>query len=348
MKTEIGGSISDMKLLTIAIPCYNSQDYMARAIDSALSGGDDVEILLIDDGSTDRTGEIAESYAEKYPDTIRAIHQENKGHGGAVNTGIKESTGIYYKVLDSDDWFDERAFQQVIVRLKKLYESGQPVDMFLCNYVYDKPSLSKQTPIRYTNVFPVEHIFSWEHMGHFKTSQNILMHSIIYRAKILKASGFELPEHTFYVDNLFAYEPFPYVRSLYYMNVDLYHYFIGREDQSVNEAVMISRIDQQLAVNRRMIDAVDLTTIENRGLRNCMVKYLSMIMTVSSALLVKEGSPESIKKRDELWEYLKRNKGMYKMVNNKLLGRPMQFKSALGRKIVVTGYTLAQKLYGFN
>ena len=79
-----------------------------------------------------------------------------------------------------------------------------------------------------------------------------------------------------------------------------------------------------------------------------MVKYLSMIMTVSSALLVKEGSPESIKKRDELWEYLKRNKGMYKMVNNKLLGRPMQFKSALGRKIVVTGYTLAQKLYGFN
>ena len=109
-----------MKLLTVAIPCYNSQDYMEHAIETVIVGGEDVELLLIDDGSTDLTARIADSYAEKYPDMIRAIHQENAGHGGAVNTGIREATGLYFKVLDSDDWFDRQSFLQVLDKLREM------------------------------------------------------------------------------------------------------------------------------------------------------------------------------------------------------------------------------------
>ena len=112
---------------------------------------------------------------------------------------------------------------------------------------------------------------------------------------------------------------------------------------------MIRRIDQQLRVNRIMIDSCDVTKIEDVKLRNYMVKYLSMICTVSSALLVKEGSEESLKKRKHLWEYLKAsNPGMYKLVNRTMLGRPMQMKSSAGRKIIVAGYKLSQRIFGFS
>ena len=92
-----------MKYLTITVPCYNSQDYMEHCIDSLLIGGEDVEILIVDDGSKDRTGEIADRYALEYPNIVKAIHQENGGHGEAVNAGIRNATGLYFKVVDSDD-----------------------------------------------------------------------------------------------------------------------------------------------------------------------------------------------------------------------------------------------------
>ena len=88
-----------MKLLTIAIPCYNSESYMEKCIVCLLPGGSRVEILLVDDGSKDRTAEIADSYAARYPGIVRAIHQENKGHGGAVNTGIANADGFYLSLI---------------------------------------------------------------------------------------------------------------------------------------------------------------------------------------------------------------------------------------------------------
>ena len=100
-----------MKLLSVTIPCYNSAAYMSKAIESVLSGGEDVEILVVDDGSTkDDTLEIARSYEAKYPSIVRAIHKDNGGHGDAVMTGIRSATGKYFKVVDSDDWVDPECF----------------------------------------------------------------------------------------------------------------------------------------------------------------------------------------------------------------------------------------------
>ncbi len=109
-----------MKLLSIAIPCYNSEAYMEKCIESLLKGGEEVEILVVNDGSSDRTAEIADAYAEKYPTIIKAIHQENGGHGEAVNAGIRNATGLYFKVVDSDDWVNEEAYKQILKTLEEL------------------------------------------------------------------------------------------------------------------------------------------------------------------------------------------------------------------------------------
>ena len=328
-----------MKYLSIAIPCYNSQDYMAKAIESCLILKDDVEV----------TACIGDEYAARYPETIKCVHQENGGHGQAVNTGLKNATGLYFKVLDSDDWFDQSALVKVLETIKMLHEQDEDIDMLIANYVYEKPSENKSSVIKYTNALPQNRRFRWYDVKRFYPQQNLLMHSVIYRTQLLRNCNLELPKHTFYVDNLFVYQPLPYVTTLYYLNVDLYRYYIGREDQSVNEKVMISRIDQQIKVNKMMVDCCDVMNLKSRKLRNYMVKYLTMITTVSTVLLVKSGTPEHLQKKEELWEYLrKQNPELYKAVKHTLLGSFMEMDSLVGKKVLTTGYAISRKLFGFN
>ena len=338
-----------MKLLSIVIPSYNSEEYMSHAIESALVGGPEVEILVVDDGSKDNTLSIAKDFEERYPSIVHAIHKENGGHGSAVNTGLAHATGLYFKVLDSDDWLDAESLQKIISFLRENVENGQPLDMLISNYVYEKVAIRKRKIISYHMAIPKNEYFGWNKVKHFRMSQNLIMHSIIYRTKLLRDCKLQLPEHTFYVDNIFAYEPLPYVKTMYYLDVNLYRYYIGRDDQSVNEEVMTKRINQQIKVTKLLIDSHDVNSIKNRKLRHYMSKYLSMMMIVSSALLVKEGSEESLKKREELWNYLRNsNKKLYLYITHTKFGYPLQMKSKSGKKIIVWGYHIFKRIYGFN
>ena len=339
-----------MKLLTVTIPCYNSAAYMRHAIESLLPGGEDIEIIVVDDGSTkDNTLEIAREYEAKYPTIVRAVHQENGGHGQAVNTGLRLASGLYFKVVDSDDWADEESLKKVMTFLKDTVESGRSVDALIANYVYENQEMHKSTVIDYTSAMPVDTFFTWNDIKHFKMSQYILMHSVFYRTRLLRDINLQLPEHTFYVDNIYVYVPLPEVTVMYYLNVDFYRYFIGRNDQSVNEQVMIGRIDQQIKITKIMIDAHDLSKIKIPQLRNYMLNYLTMMMAVSSVLLIKSGVPENLDKKKELWNYLKTtNPRVYRMMKHKLLGLSMQLPGKGGRKLIVWGYQMAQKMYGFN
>lgn len=338
-----------MKLLSVAVPCYNSAAYMRRAIETLLSGGENMEIIIVNDGSTDDTEKIALKYRDKYPDIIKVISQENGGHGEAVNTGLANATGLYFKVVDSDDWVNERALEEVLNKLKELIADGRSPDLFLTNYVYEKTGAKKKKVINYNWALPKNQIFTWDDIMHFRQSQNILMHSAIYRTKLLKDCGLKLPKHTFYVDNLFVYQPLPYVRTLYYMDVNLYRYFIGRADQSVNERVMISRIDQQIRVTKLMIESHNLMQIKCKKLRNYMIKYLSMMMVICTVFLIKEGSEESLAKKDELWNDLKTyNRWLYKQIRSNILGRSMNMPGKFGRRVIEVGYNIARRIYGFN
>ena len=122
-----------MKLLSIAIPSYNSEKFMRKCIESLLPGGEEVEIIVVNDGSKDGTGAVADEYAKKYPTIVKAVHQENGGHGEAVNAGLRNATGLYYKVVDSDDWVNEEAYLKILKTLAELVKSGDMVDMFISN-----------------------------------------------------------------------------------------------------------------------------------------------------------------------------------------------------------------------
>lgn len=340
-----------VKILTVAIPCYNSEAYMEKCIRSLLPGGDDIEILIVDDGSTDRTAEIADEYAKEYPNIVRAVHQRNGGHGAAVNTGLKHAKGVYYKVVDSDDWVDSRAFVKLIHRMIKLEMAGTPVDMFLANFIYDKVGERHKKTMRFRHVFPRNEVFGWDEVGHMTTTQYLLMHNIFYRTKMLRDCGIKLPRHTFYVDNIFAFQPLPYVEKIYYMDVDLYHYFIGRADQSVNENNIIKRIDQQIRVNKIMIDIMakqDFTGKSPR-LRKYMLIYLDKVMTVASMILSLDGSKEALRKKKNLWNYMKKkDKAMFYRLRNTPLGVATNLPGKSGRMIMRVGYKTAQKIVGFN
>ena len=340
-----------MKLLTFAVPCYNSEAYMEHCIQTLLEGGEDVEIILIDDGSKDNTGAIADRYAAEYPTIVKAVHQENGGHGEGVNQGLRRATGLYYKVVDSDDWADVDALKKVVEKLREFSQMEKPVDLLVCNYVYEHVEDNTRKAVNYKNVFPTGRIFTWDEIRHFRTSQYLLMHSVIYRTQLLRDCGLELPKHTFYVDNIFVYQPLPWVKNMYYLDVDLYRYFIGRADQSVNESVMAGRIDQQVRVTRLMIAAHDVLAIKasQPRLGRYMLGYLSMMMTISSIFAVIANTPESLGMRTELWEYLRqKDPALYRRCRYRATNAATNIPGYQGRKLSVSLYRMARKIYKFN
>lgn len=338
-----------MKYISFAIPCYNSEEYMAHAIDSILPGGEDVEIIIVNDGSTDRTSEIAHEYQRKFPGMIKVVDKENGGHGDAVNSGLNNAAGKYFKVVDSDDWVDEESLHKILKLLRELSEDDQEIDMLISNYVYEKAGAERKKCIHYRNVLPQDEIFRWDDIGHFHLDQYILMHSVIYRTDMLKLTQLKLPRHTFYVDNIYVYYPLPHVRKIYYLDVDFYRYFIGREDQSVNEKTMISRIDQQIFVTKSMIDMYQMGQIGSKKLRVYMINYLAIMMTVSSIIAIRSKKPENLEKKKELWQYLKRKDWrVYIKIRFGILGQTMNIPGKSGRRISSLVYSVARRIIGFN
>lgn len=336
-----------MKLISFAIPCYNSEAYLQKCLESILPGGDEIEILIIDDGSTDRTAEIADAYEQQYPSICRAIHKPNGGHGDAVNTGLKNADGLYFKVVDSDDWLDSEAYMKVLAKLRELACGKTALDMLITNYVYEKKGYRHKKSMRQPN-FPKNRLFTWNDIRHIYKGQYMLMHSVIYRTGLLMECALELPKHTFYVDNIFVYKPLPKVRTMYYMDVGLYRYFIGREDQSVNEKVMISRIDNQLRINRIMAD-VDIFQSPEPKCHRYMLNFLEIVTTVTSVLLIKKGTKESLQQMYDMWEYIKEhNEKAFSRLKGGIGYSVMNLFGKPGREIALISYAIMQKIFGFN
>lgn len=338
-------------ILTLAIPCYNSADYMDHCVESLLVGADDIEIIIVDDGSTkDDTAAKADAWAARHPDLIRVIHQENAGHGGAVNAGLAAANGHYFRVVDSDDWLGGDALQLLLSKLRISVTREVPVDLFVTNYVYEHIATASRRVIDYRGALPVNRPITWDEVGHFGRGQNILMHAATYRTQVLRDCGLQLPEHTFYVDNIFVYVPLPYVRTLYYLPVDLYHYFIGRDDQSVSEPVMISRLDQQMRITDVMFDAYHLPDdVPNKRLERYMEGYLALIIAASSTIALLKGGEDGLRERKEMWErFHQRDPEMATRLGRHHVVYGTNLPGAAGRRLSLVGYRLAQKLYHFN
>ena len=340
-----------MKYITFVVPSYNSEKYLERCIDSLLPGGEDVEIIIVNDGSTDSTGSIAERYTERFPNIVKVVHKENGGHGSGVNVGIEKASGIYFKVVDSDDWVDKNSYLILLNKIKEILESSdRTIDLLISNYVYNRLEEGTFYQIHYRNVFEENKICTWDDIKYFTVSQYFLMHSLTFRTDILRQSGLRLPEHTFYVDNIFAYQPLPFVKKLIYLDIDFYQYYIGREDQSVNEKSMIRRIDQQFTVTRAVLNSCNIKEIKQRSpkLAKYMIRQISLLTLITSVLCSLSNEQEYKYEMKKLWCEIKNmDTLLYKQVKYYSLNVISALPEPISDKVLISGYRFAKKKYMF-
>ena len=339
------------KTLTFVIPAYNMESYLDRCVNSLLSATntDDIEVLVVDDGSQDGTLEMAQKFEARYPGIVRAIHQENKGHGGAVNTGIAAASGMYVKVVDADDWVGPESLEQVMAVLREEADSTEPIDMLVTNYVYDKVGKRNKHVVNFRHAMKAGARLAWNDLGHFGLAEYILMHALTYRTAVVRESGMQLPEHTFYVDFIYAYQPFPWVKTMQYLDTPFYHYFIGRDGQSVQTDVMIRRVDQLRLVNQCMVRATPERDTVPDGLYRYMIHFLAIESSVASVFMILSRDPENYEKKKDMWNDIKAySPTIYKDVRKKAMSRALNLRGSIGRFVIRKGYFVAEHVVGFN
>ncbi len=280
---------------------------MKNCLDSLLCGGDAIEIVIINDGSTDETGEIADAYRAQYPDIVRVEHKTNGGHGSGVNRGLVLATGMYYKVVDSDDWVDVGAFRKLLQTIRTHLEEGISADLYITNFVYERAWDQTRYVRSYKKNLPQERHFVWRDIRCFRGSNVLLMHALTYRTDKLRASRTILPEHTFYVDNIFAYQPLPLMENMHYLPVDAYRYFIGRADQSVHIKNIIQRYRQQILVMQQMTQAYTYDKLAGmpKSQRRYMLHVLDVIMMNTMMFTLAAVTEERVADMNALWRHIK-------------------------------------------
>ena len=335
-----------MKYITFTIPSYNSQDYMRHVIDNLVAVGDDIEVIIVNDGSKDDTGKIADEYQKKYPTIVKAIQKENGGHGSGVMAGLHAATGLYYKVIDSDDWAETKDVITMIDLIKKHMSEGTDIDLYITNYVYEHASDNSQFSMNYRKYLPIDTVFSWNDIKRIGLETVFLMHSLMYKTEKLRESGMNLPNHTFYVDDIYAYVPLPFMKNLYYHDLDFYHYFIGRADQSINYDTMCKRYEQQMRVFKIMYESNSLEKLKTfpKHLYQYMWQFLMIIGAVTFMTII--GTKENKETRKVAYkEFQKELKAIDKKLFNKL-----RYRTLLIIAFIIPGYNLksfaSRKIYG--
>ena len=305
-----------MKLISFVVPSYNSQEYLHYALDSLICGGDEIEVLIIDDGSKDDTLKIAQEYEKKYPNIFKAVHQENKGHGGGINNGLSLAKGKYFKVLDSDDWVDQDSLKEILSFIRN---NDEP-DLILANYVYYQGRENKGLTIKFNRYIEEKKVVTFDKVKPFLLHNNITLHSAIYKTSILKEAKVELPEHRSYEDNLFVYYPLPFVKKLVYINTPLYCYLIGREGQSMEQKNLVKKYYDFIYCGDKIFNLYDITKYKktDKGLYRIMIHHLTLNCMLAVIHSRFNGSKEAVSQYKDFIKMAKKNNPkQFKAVNRR-------------------------------
>ena len=339
-----------MKLLTCVVPCYNSAAWMERAVESLLAGGEEMEILIVDDGSTDRTGEVADRLAAEHPTIIRTHHQENAGHGSVLNYGIANAEGVYFKVVDSDDRMVKENLPGLLDVLREHSEEGNRADMIFHDYVYDHPDQENTFSITYAGKLKPDVIATWEQTRPFHIWNQFMIHSLIYSVQFLREHHVVMPEHTFYEDNLYIYQPLAKTRKIMYHRAPLYGYCVGRVDQSIDEKNMLKRMDQMTNIAKQQITSYSLAELNRlpKHLRNYLINNACGQLFTTCALQFIANTEQSRGMNRELWQTIRDfDPALYRKLRRNPLGRVTCLPGKAGERFLVFLYRMGRKMIKF-
>lgn len=282
------------KILTISIAAYNSEKYLKKCLDSFICCNefDKLEVLVINDGSTDSTGIIAEEYQARYPGSITVINKENGGHGSTINTAIKLATGKYFKLVDADDSVDSEGLDRLVRFLE-----DTTVDLVLNPYV------TVNTSGEITNTMPcvrgrIEYGKEYE-FGEVENAIVFAMHVSTFRTNLVKQIGRPITENCYYVDSEYLLYLIPHVKRVILLDFVIYKYLFGISEQSMSPKNLIMHRDERLQVTKNMIQfyySCAKNSDSHELIRNrVLVKIKSQYLVYFSMEDIKAGKEEAIR-----------------------------------------------------
>lgn len=315
----------DNKLLTVVVPSYNASKYLDFNLRSFLepSVPKKLEVIVVDDGSTDATAQIADAYHEKYPDTIKVVHKENGGHGSGINAGLKAATGKYFKVVDADDWVDHEALESLLDYIASSDARDADVDIMqaqtqvcvtvkasscpdvIYNNYYWRLTDEKKSPDAYERKAEFTEPFSgveYRKVYDFEAIADrcyVKMHNMTIRTAILREHQIHIDEHCYYVDMEYILYPMPYVETITFLPEFVYQYQIGRQGQSMDPAKMqrnAAQYDHVLASIYAYYDA-HCRDIRQPNQRKYIDRLISRFYASRIKILL--SMPDAVKRKDE-------------------------------------------------
>lgn len=237
------------KILSICVPSYNMEQYLSRCIDSLLLVRDildDLEIIIVNDGSKDSTLSIANSYKEKYPQSIVVVDKSNGHYGSTVNAAIKVATGKYFRILDADDWFDTEALIIFVNKLKEINVDCVFTRYAIHDYKRNVVEFDKTVEIPFNTILDLN--------TYLLPDKYLCMHQLCFKLEMLKRIEYRQSEGICYTDTEYVYFGLIHSLTLYALDITLYQYFIGRDDQSVSFISLKNNLHHRWIIIKRLIE----------------------------------------------------------------------------------------------
>lgn len=295
-----------MKTLSFIIPAYNCQQYLDKCITSLISMDiiDELDVIIVNDGSIDKTEDIAEKYCAMYPKSIRLISQPNKGHGGSLNTGCAIATGKYLKVIDADDWIETQNLPEFIQMLKNCDSDVVLTHHYTINVSTNEIQKWKSYPMQFEKSYSMAEIISnWE-----RFNRSITFHGITYKTSFYHQYGIQLSEHIFYEDHEFATIPCCYAKTITPLDIFIYNYRIGNMQQSVSGLNQLKHISHTETVLKRLISEFKQIPLHEDGVVRefiCMKTKVLLLSYLTTVLLLVKDKKAGRQKSQQIMGHFK-------------------------------------------
>lgn len=292
-------------ILSVAVPSYNVEKYLDKCLTSF---SDDrfrgkVDVMIINDGSTDGTAAIAKRYEERFPDVFRLINKKNGGHGSAVNCGIENAKGKYFRIVDGDDWVDTENLAKLIEKLEKtdadlVIDEKSEVDM--------ESGEEKFFPLPENVEFDREYRFE-DICDRNDICTYIMLHTLSVKTSLLRENSIKVLEKIFYVDVEFIIKATVEAKTALFADLNVYKYLVGNANQSVSCKNLVKNYSHHEKMVKEMVRFGLERNPENEHMKRYLDRRIVLLLNshFNIPLIFDENRKRGLATAKEFRKYLK-------------------------------------------